>query len=192
MRYFSLLPNALLIVQCFRCKYYLIMSTANTVIITSLDGSYSNEVAWYGPNLRRTLTELTIEQLTYSDTYEGYTAWEVALHCAYWKWVVRRGLTGENDEFPYFPANFPQLHGKCTEATWMKDLQYIDEQHERLKNATRVLSDEQLESFWIDEHGVAQDGSVAHEIIGLALHDAYHTAQIRSMGIPGLAEVKRQ
>ena len=132
-----------------------------------------------------------MDQLTFGDTYEGYTAWQLALHCAYWKWVVRRGLTGENDEFPYFPANFPQLRGELTEETWMKDLQYIDEQHERLKNATQVLFDSKLESPWIDEHGVAQDGSVAREIIGLALHDAYHTAQIRSMGIPGLEEAER-
>lgn len=167
------------------------MSTAHTIIINALDESYSNEVTWYGPNLRTTLTELSMEQLAFDETYEGYTAWELALHCAYWKWVVGRALTGADDEFPYVPADFPRANGERTEESWLIDLRYLDEQHERLRNATLALSDAQLAAQWIDEDGVAQDGSVARQIMGVAIHDAYHTAQIRSMGIPGLAEDKR-
>lgn len=123
-----------------------IMSTANTIIITTLDGAYSNSEPWYGPKLRQTLTGMTIEQLTYTDTYEGYSAWVVGLHCAYWKWVVRRGITAEKDEFPHAPEDFPRLRGQVTEEMWANDLRYMDEQHERRKSAAMALSDAALDA----------------------------------------------
>lgn len=161
------------------------------VLIDALDESYGNEETWYGPNLRTTLQSLTIEQLVFDDTYEGYSAWELALHCAYWKWLPRVRLTGDTDEFPYLPLDFPRVSTDRTHEKWKKDFQYLDEQHRRLKAAVADLMDGELSSPWRSREGEEQDGSVSRMIMGVAFHDAYHTAQIRSMGLPGLVEAKR-
>ena len=165
---------------------------ASSVIVIALDEAYDMAETWYGSNLRTTLVSLSLEELKYDRTYEGYSAWELALHCAYWKWHVRRLLTGETDAFPYTPDDFPRVRTtSSSEDDWSKDLAYLDDQHRRLREAVAALSDEHLSAPSQSPDGVDQDGSVARMVMSIALHDAYHTAQIRNMGLPQLVEKKR-
>ncbi|MFP4114978.1 MAG: DinB family protein [Spirochaetota bacterium] len=119
-------------------------------------------------------------------TYEGRTAWAMALHCAFWKWLVGRRLSGGSDAFPYAPDDFPEVPAGATENDWMRDLAYLDEQHARLKEAVASLTDAQIAAPWIDQNGSEADGTVGRMVMGIAFHDAYHTAQIRNMGLPSL------
>ncbi len=164
--------------------------SSRTLIIEALDEAYGNAETWYGPNLRPTLTSLTPEQLVDRRTFEGYTAWELAVHCAYWKWFVACRLTGGTDSFPYGQDDFPPLPSDTSERAWMDFLSWMDGRHERLKAATATLDEARLSSPWVNAEGEEQEGSVARMIMGVAFHDAYHTAQIRNMGLAGLAEKK--
>jgi hypothetical protein len=151
-----------------------------------LDDAFSHN-GWHGASLMPTLRGLSLQQLTFNETCEGYTAWGVALHCAYWKYRARRRLFdrcfGEEgvSRFARGPADWPDLPVEKTAETWQADFDLLKTEHELLKQTVARLSPGQLTA--IDEKSGKPH---AVQVYGVAAHDAYHTAQIRNMGVPGL------
>src|SRR5690606_8113565 len=101
--------------------------------------------------------------------------WELALHCAYWKYAVRRRLTGEKrGSFPLEGSNFfPRPEGEPTLAAWRADLRLLIECHAALRGVVAALPAKRL--------GQRVRGSrytVADTVLGIAAHDLYHAGQI--------------
>ena len=142
---------------------------------------------WHGPSLVPTLRKLSLDDLVYAGTYEGYTAWGVALHCAYWKYRVRKRLlqlVPEEPAAPRFargPADWPALPQETSEANWRIDFNLLLAEHAALKDVIVRLP----AATFVPPAGRARDGA-SRLIHGIAAHDAYHTAQIRNMGLPNL------
>ena len=166
--------------------------TNKNLILRALDEAYGNEEAWFGPNLRSTLAALSLDDLTCDETYEGYSAWELALHCAYWKWWARTHITKEKDAFPYGLTDFTEPEKAGGMEAWKRDLAYLDEQHHLLKEALKALPEERLEEPWFGPDGKPQKDNLARHLMGVAFHDAYHTAQIRSMGLKTLRDPREK
>jgi hypothetical protein len=117
--------------------------------------------AWHGTNLRGALRGVTEEQASWRPANERHNIWELALHCAYWKYAVRRRLLGEKPgAFPRKGSNFPQP------TNWSDDRELLVEMHRALVTTIESLPAKKIESS-------------QRMIYGIALHDTYHTGQIQ-------------
>ena len=69
---------------------------ANVVrlLLAAIDEAYERK-AWHGTNLRGALRGVTARQAAWRPAAGRHNLWEIALHAAYWKYAVRRRLTGE-------------------------------------------------------------------------------------------------
>jgi uncharacterized damage-inducible protein DinB len=102
--------------------------------------------------------------------------WRLTLHIAYWKYAVRRRLVdGPLPRFPRTPANFPAVPTRADEALWQADRALLAEEH-RLLNA--VIAD--FDHRHLDRiPGGGKRWTYGETLIGIAMHDAYHTGQIQ-------------
>jgi len=48
--------------------------------------------AWHGTNLKGSLRGMTAAEAAWRPAEGRHNAWEVAIHCAYWKYTVWRRL----------------------------------------------------------------------------------------------------
>jgi hypothetical protein len=127
--------------------------------------------SWHGPNLRSALRGVTAEQGAWRPGKGRHNIWELALHAAYWKYVVRRKLTGEKrggfvlKGRDFFPR--PEAGSGASEGAWRKDIAILEAEHRRLCEAVGNLRRDHL------------GGATVHLIRGAAAHDLYHAGQIR-------------
>ena len=154
------------------------MSTRNAaaeikLLLALLDEAYDHP-AWHGPNLRGALRGLSAEQAAWRPGPGRNSIWQIALHCAYWKYAVCRRLSGEGrrGSFPRKPSNWPALPARLGAGSWKADLALLDEQHRWLRGNVATFPDEEL--------GKRLGKSTAVRLIyGIAAHDLYHAGQVR-------------
>lgn len=101
-------------------------------LIVLLDEAFVKQ-AWHGPNLRGSLRGVTVSQALWRPEAGRHNIWELAVHCAYWKYAVRRRLTGEKrGSFPLVGSNWFVRDG---EGDWAADVRLLVEQHRLLLTA---------------------------------------------------------
>jgi hypothetical protein len=143
-------------------------------LLRGLDQGY-NHKAWHGPNLRGSLRGLTARQAAWRPARGRHNIWEIALHAAYWKYAVRRRLTGEKrGSFALKGSNWFARPGSGDEKEWRADLALLEREHQLLRAVVRVFPHRKLHrrlkgSTW----------SCFDTIQGVALHDVYHAGQIQ-------------
>lgn len=122
--------------------------------------------AWHGPNLRASIRGLTHEQAAWRPAAGRHCIWEIALHAAYWKYVVRRALTGEaRGSFPRKGSDWLRLPAPADAAAWRADVELLEEEHRKLRETVAALR--------------RVDAKAEFRIQGAAFHDVYHAGQIR-------------
>jgi hypothetical protein len=91
--------------------------------------------AWHGTNLRGSLRRVSAAEAAFRPQPARHNIWELALHCAYWKYTVRRRLLGEKrGSFPLAGSNFfRRPEGAPRDADWKRDVALLDETHRRLR-----------------------------------------------------------
>ena len=119
-----------------------------------------------------------MEQVTMTDTLEGYTVWGITLHVASWKWLLADILGGNPRPWPYQREDWPKLDEVPTKAVWQKIIDDLIAAHHDYMKALEGLSDEKLD----EEH---KEWKIPHWqfITWMSSHDVFHGAQIRNMGI---------
>jgi len=138
------------------------------LLLDALDEAFDKS-SWHGPNLRGALRGVTPAQAGWRPAPGRHNVWELALHAAYWKYVVRRRLSGEKrGSFPLPGSNFFLRSGEEGEAAWRRDLALLADQHRQLRWAVLELSAAAL-----------RDAKQVRLIRGAAAHDLYHAGQIR-------------
>jgi uncharacterized damage-inducible protein DinB len=150
------------------------MATENTSFSLLLKEGFS-KAAWHGPNLLGSLKGLSLDELLYRPTDGVHNIWELALHCAYWKWAVRHRLVANSpkERFPLKGRNFFPRHEGLTRAAWKRDLSILKEQHRALEKAVRGLDPKR--------YGAPVAGrrnTVRRIVLGIAAHDIYHAGQV--------------
>jgi uncharacterized damage-inducible protein DinB len=144
-----------------------------TRVLKELIGQSFGGKAWHGPNLRGSLRGLTPQVAAWRPGPGRHSIWELALHCAYWEYVVLRKLAGgKRGAFARSPSNFPALPPELTPAAWKADLALLDQTHRGLLTAV----DEKLAEPHGDE---AAHRKTLWLIEGIACHNVYHAGQIR-------------
>ena len=146
------------------------------VILDLIDQAFDHK-AWHGPNLRGSIRGLDIEQVCWRPAPAKHNIWELTLHAAYWKYIVRRRLLNEEKgSFDLPGSNFfaRPADGYSDQKAWDKDVKLLVKTHRALRNAIAALRPKDLES-------TASGGkySVLQTVNGIAAHDAYHTGQIQ-------------
>lgn len=148
-----------------------------TTLLAAVDEAFDHR-AWHGTNLRGSIRGVTAAQAAWRPGGGRHSVWEVTVHAAYWKYAVRRRLTGEKrGSFPLEGSNWfrrPETGGTSMDAAWRRDIALLVDEHRRLREVLAQLDDAVLDrriagSRW---HG-------RNLIHGIALHDVYHAGQIQ-------------
>lgn len=136
------------------------------VLLDNLDEAFDKK-AWHGPNLRNSIRGVTADQASWRPQPGRHNIWELTLHAAYWKYVVRRKLTGaKRGAFVLKGSNFfARPIGNPQEADWKADIAILEAEHASLRDAIAGLK-------------IASPNPL-HLIRGAAAHDIYHAGQIR-------------
>jgi hypothetical protein len=144
------------------------------LLLEVLDQAF-NRKGWHGTTLRGSLRGLTPAQALWRPGRDRHNIWELTLHTAYWKYVVRRRLTGEAaGSFDRTPSNWPEIPAPANLRAWKRDVALLDAEHAKLREVVRRLRPAALKTR--SPRGV---WTGAEEIHGVAAHDLYHTGQIQ-------------
>ena len=120
----------------------------SVLALQALDEAY-HKASWHGPNLRALR--------------------DLAVHAAYWKYVVRRKLAvGKRGSFPLQGSNFFPRPVEESAGAWRSDLGLLEAEHRRLREAVAALPE-----------AAFADPKRMRLIRGAAAHDLYHAGQIR-------------
>ncbi len=131
--------------------------------------------AWHGPNLRGSLRGVTAAQAAWRPAAGRHSIQELAIHAAYWKYAVRRMLTGEKrGAFPERGSNWFPRNGRPTEGSWKADRALLDAEHRELMAAAKKLS-----AAALSRKPRGSKHTIARLLYSVASHDVYHTGQIQ-------------
>jgi hypothetical protein len=149
------------------------MNTQISDLLALIDQSFDHR-AWHGTYLKGSLKGVDLELATWRPKHGAHPIWEIVLHVAYWKYVVRRRLVGGTRKaFPYRGTNWIEIPDERDEKGWMDAVKLLIDQHGELRRAIAGLNVKRL-------HTKLQPGStVLQTIMGIASHDLYHTGQIQ-------------
>jgi uncharacterized damage-inducible protein DinB len=142
------------------------------LMLAALDEAF-NRKSWHGTNLRGSLRSLTVDQAAWRPGKGRHNIWEIVVHTAYWKYAVRRAITGEKrGSFPYKGSNWFARDG--TDGTeWRRDLKLFDNEHRQLRAAVAGFDPRKL------GESSGRRFTYASLIRGIAAHDLYHAGQIQ-------------
>jgi DinB family protein len=143
-------------------------------LLAALDQAY-NHRTWHGTNLRGSIRGLSPAQALWRPVAGRHNIWEEVLHAAYWKYAVRQRLTrGRRGGFPFKGSNWFAAPSSGGPAEWKRAVALLQEFHDSLLDAVRVLPDARLNR---PVHG--SKWSAFDTILGVAYHDIYHAGQIQ-------------
>ena len=131
--------------------------------------------SWHGTPLRGSLRGVTAREALWRPGKKRHCIWDLVLHTAYWKCMVRRRLLRDPDiTFPRSGANWLALPDRPSDAAWKRDRALLDEQHRLLHDAIARLRPADL-----GRRGWRSRWRVQQEVYGIASHDLYHAGQIQ-------------
>ena len=143
-------------------------------LLQIIDESYDKH-AWHGTNLRGSIRGLTVEQASRRLSPARHNIWEVVVHCAYWKYIVRRRILGEKKgSFPLKGSNWFKRPAEKTKEAWRADIRVLEEAHRSLRKAINGLKSSDL-----TKNPSGSKWTNLQTISGIASHDLYHAGQIQ-------------
>jgi hypothetical protein len=136
------------------------------VLVDNLDEAFDRK-AWHGPNLRNSIRGVTAAEASWRPEPRRHNIWELTLHAAYWKYVVRRKLTvAKRGAFALKGGDFfSRPVGEPQEVDWKADIAILESEHRSLRTVVAAL--------------VSASPPTLRLIRGAAAHDLYHAGQIR-------------
>lgn len=143
------------------------------LLLGLLDEAFDRR-SWHGTNLGGSLRGLGATQAAWRPAPGRRNVWEIAVHCAYWKYAVRRRLAGgKRAAFALAGSNwFARPQGPASESAWRRERALLADEHAALRRAVAALPARRLR----EKRGAE---TVARLIRGIAAHDFYHAGQIQ-------------
>ncbi len=122
------------------------------------------------------LRGVTSEVAAWKPAPGRHSIWELVLHMAYWKYAVRRKLTGEGKGgFPRGPSNWPDVPEVPDAKVWKEDRGLLRDEHDKLVEAIRAFNGKRLDKKPED----GGETKFVDLLMGIVMHDTYHTGQIQ-------------
>jgi hypothetical protein len=139
------------------------------LILALLDEGYEKRT-WHGPNLKQSLRGITAKEAAWRPRAGRHNIWELMLHAAYWKYVLKRRIEGgTRGSFALKGSNFfvrPE-RGKENETAWNADKELLERAHRDLRESVaKVLQ-------------TSRGEKLLPQLWGVTFHDIYHAGQIR-------------
>jgi hypothetical protein len=135
------------------------------LLLAFIDQAYDKK-AWHGPTLRGATRGVTASEAAWRPSPKHHNIRELVLHAAYWKYAVRRRLTGgARGAFLIKGSNWFDGSDNLSPAQWKQDLVLMDEQHMLLRKTIAELPPSKLGRLDM--------------IYGIASHDLYHAGQVQ-------------
>jgi len=142
------------------------------LLLVQIDQAY-NRRSWHGTNLRGSLRGVTPDQAAWRPRADRHSVQEIAVHAAYWKYVVRRRLTGEKrGSFPLDGSNW-FARPRADTTTWKADLRLLDDCHRQLRETVASLDPKRL------RRTLGGSTTALDLVTGIIAHDLYHAGQIQ-------------
>lgn len=130
--------------------------------------------SWHGPNLMGTLRGVEATTAAWRVAPERHNIREHVVHAAYWKYSVTRRIVGaERGSFGEKGSNWFARPESADELGWRADLSLLKQHHAELVAAISSLPESRL-----DEIPAGSATTLRDLIIGVAMHDVHHAAQI--------------
>jgi len=143
-----------------------------SLLLKAIDEAYRG-VGWHGPTLHGALRGVTPRQAAWRPGRGRHNIWEIAVHAAYWKHIVRARLTGDRSHrFPFKGSNWFVCPSQGR--TWQDDVRMLEDEHRALREAISGVAPAEL-----GKHVHGKPHTFAYTIRGIAAHDAYHAGQIQ-------------
>ncbi|HSW49061.1 MAG TPA: DinB family protein [Bryobacteraceae bacterium] len=132
-----------------------------SLLLNLIDQAFDKK-AWHGTNLKGSLRRMTASEAAWRPAAGRHNAWEIAVHCAYWKYAVWRRLKAvKRGSFPLKGSNWFLRPGG--DADWKADLALLSAMHAQLREAIAGLKTVTKPAM----------------LNGIAAHDLYHAGQIQ-------------
>src|SRR3970040_2205485 len=107
------------------------------ILLNLIDESYERK-AWHGPNLRGSIRGLSAREAAWRPGPKRHNIWEIVVHCAYWKYALRRRLLREKrGSFPLRGSNWFRRHEKASEESWRADIELLKTCHKTMRDAVK-------------------------------------------------------
>jgi len=144
------------------------------ILLQLIDEAYEKR-AWQGTNLRGSIRGLTAHEAAWRPAPDRHNIWEIVVHAAYWKYIIRRRLLEEKKgSFPLKGSNWIKRPIVMRENAWREDIRLLDEMHRSMREAIAMLKPSDL-----NRKPAGSKFTNASIISGIACHDVYHTGQIQ-------------
>jgi hypothetical protein len=141
------------------------------LLLASIDEAFDH-ASWHGPTLRGALRGVTAEQAEWRPAPGRHSIRELTLHAAYWKYAVRRRLSG--DRRGSFALEGSNWFHASPDRSWKDDVALLVEEHRRLR---QVIAD--FPAGALNRPVDARKQTAVYTIRGIAAHDLYHAGQIQ-------------
>ena len=150
------------------------MDNAVRLLLEVYDQAYTAP-AWHGTPLKGSLRGVSARQALWRPGPKRHCIWDLVLHTAYWKCMVRRRLLRDPTiSFPRDGHNWFDLPRPANESAWKRDRALLDEQHRLLRRAIA-----RLEARDLGQRAWHSRWPIKAEVYGIASHDLYHAGQIQ-------------
>ena len=144
------------------------------LLLASIDEGFDKR-SWHGTNLRGSLRGVTPEQGAWRPAPGRHNIWELMVHAAYWKYDIRRRLTGEKaHSFSFEGSNFWPRPLEGTPGEWRRDLRLLEDEHGQLRAAVAAFP----AARWTRK-APGKPFNFEGLVRGVAAHDLYHAGQIQ-------------
>ena len=162
------------------------MDRSLKLLLRLVDEAFDRQ-SWHGTNLRGSIRGVPAVVAARRPGRGRHNIWELTVHAAYWKYAVRRRLTGEKrgsfalEGSNWFERPVPAARGArratfgtSAERAWKRDVRLLIDEHRLLREAIAGLDPRRL----FKPLG-AERYPAAFLIRGIAAHDLYHAGQIQ-------------
>lgn len=151
-------------------------SSQKALLVQLIDESYDHK-AWHGPNLKGSIRRVSAEQAVWRPRRGRRNIAEIVVHCAYWKYAVRRRIRGDKrGSFPLKGSNWFELPAKLTQPKWREYVALLDTEHRALREAVAAAPWARL-----SQGSGGRNQPPAPHVHGIAMHDLYHVGQIQTI-----------
>jgi hypothetical protein len=160
-------------------------TTASAVagLLALLDEAYDRR-AWHGTNLRGAVRGLEPAEVVFRPSKGRHSAWELVVHAAYWKYIVRKRVAGAaRGSFPLRGSNFFPRPDRFDAERWAEDAALLEDEHRQLRAVVAALGDADLARR-------VSGKPLAWTVRGGAAHDLYHAGQFQLLKM--LARTRRR
>jgi len=144
------------------------------LLLRMFDEAFDHK-AWHGPNLRGAIRRVDAKQAVWRPGLRRHNIAEIVVHCAYWKYTLRRSIRGEKrGSFRLKGSNWFAAPARLSPEGWRQFVGWLDEEHALLRQA--------ISSAELDRPiAPGKAGTIAMRLYSLAMHDVYHAGQIQTL-----------